>query len=115
MFRFFSERFWLKPTNFNLSICACAIAFAAEMTLFLISAHFAIRAKADAHVRLENEEVDALLQGKYKSNLRKIHCNFRHSLRELNEPQLSRASPAANACAKRLATCLAKQPYPIAT
>ena len=46
-----------------MSIGACAIAFAAEMTLFLISAHFAIRAKADAHVRLENEEVDALLQG----------------------------------------------------
>ena len=63
LFSIFSERFWSKPSHFNVSIGACAIAFAAEMTLFLISAHFAIRAKADAHVRLENEEVDALLQG----------------------------------------------------
>ena len=38
------------------------------MTLFLISAHFAVRARADALVRLENEEIDALLQGKTNSN-----------------------------------------------
>ena len=71
-FQFFSERFWSKPSHYNVSIGACAIAFAAEMTLFLISAHFAIRAKADAHVRLENEEVDALLQG---MSIWQISCN----------------------------------------
>ena len=62
--KIFSERFWSEPTSFNISIGACAVAFAAEMTLFLVSAHFALRARVDALVRLENEEIDALLQGK---------------------------------------------------
>ena len=34
------------------------------MTLFLTSAYLAIRARANSLVRLENEEIDALLQGK---------------------------------------------------
>ena len=33
------------------------------MTLFLISAYIAIKARSDSLVRIENEEVDALLQG----------------------------------------------------
>ena len=33
------------------------------MTLFLTSAYLAIRARANSLVRLENEEIDALLQG----------------------------------------------------
>ena len=49
--------------EFNVSIGACAVAFAIEMILFLISAYIAIKARSDSLVRLENEEVDALLQG----------------------------------------------------
>ena len=61
---FFSERFWTDVSKFNVSIGLCALAFAAEMTLFLTSAYLAIRARANSLVRLENEEIDALLQGK---------------------------------------------------
>ena len=60
----FSERFWGDVSKFNVSIGLCALAFACEMTLFLTSAYLTIRARANSLVRLENEEIDALLQGK---------------------------------------------------
>lgn len=86
-----SERFWSNPDQFNVSIGACAIAFAAEMTLFLISAHFAIRARADALVRLENEEVDALLQDTLSISSRDVNRSFREQVeqqtRVLNDSQ----------------------------
>jgi len=68
-----SERFWDKNDGFNVSIGACALAFAIEMTLFLISAYIAIKARSDSLVRIENEEVDALLQAETLSTDSQSH------------------------------------------
>ena len=53
------------------------------MTLFLTSAYLAIRARANSLVRLENEEIDALLQGK------KSILNFKRELTDRPSPETS--------------------------
>ena len=53
-----------KGEKFNPLIGIVSAAFATETVLFITSAFIAIRARANAIVRIENEEIDALLQGK---------------------------------------------------
>ena len=53
------------------------------MTLFLTSAYLAIRARANSLVRLENEEIDALLQGK------NLTLNFKRALTDCPRPEAS--------------------------
>lgn len=51
-----------KGEKFNPLIGIVSAAFATETVLFITSAFIAIRARANAIVRIENEEIDALLQ-----------------------------------------------------
>lgn len=54
-----------------MSVGIVAAAFAMELILFISSAFIAFRARANAIVRLENEDIDALLQGEKKDW---VHC-----------------------------------------
>lgn len=77
-----SERFWTDVSKFNVSIGLCALAFAAEMTLFLTSAYLAIRARMNSLVRLENEEIDALLQDTISVNSATHNRSFAEQVAE---------------------------------
>lgn len=59
-----TENRWNEKNGekFNASVGIVAAAFAMELVLFISSAFISIRARANAVVRLENEEIDALLQ-----------------------------------------------------
>lgn len=63
-----------KYSDFNWSIACVTGAFAIELILFISSAFIAVRARANAIVRIENDEIDALLQDA-DDNLSQVSLN----------------------------------------
>ena len=65
----FRMRWNSQSGEFNPLVGIVAAAFASEMSLFICSSFYTSQARRNATYRIQNEEIDALLQGKLRKFL----------------------------------------------